>query len=76
MARRKTEEPLKLSRRDFLITTGGALAGMAPSALSIARQLARGIRNGAAPCTMAQAAMRPASTRIRIIRTTSLFPPP
>src|SRR5919109_3820401 len=29
MARREVEEPLKLSRRDFLITTGGALAGMA-----------------------------------------------
>jgi peptide/nickel transport system substrate-binding protein len=29
MARRERGEPLKLSRRDFLITTGGALAGMA-----------------------------------------------
>jgi peptide/nickel transport system substrate-binding protein len=29
MARREIEETFKLSRRDFLITTGGALAGMA-----------------------------------------------
>ena len=29
MARREIEETFRLSRRDFLITTGGALAGMA-----------------------------------------------
>ena len=43
MARRKREEPLKLSRRDFLITTGGALAGMA--AFGLVDQAAAGTRH-------------------------------
>ena len=43
MARREIEETLKLSRRDFLITTGGALAGMA--AVGLVSQAAAGTRH-------------------------------
>jgi peptide/nickel transport system substrate-binding protein len=43
MARRKIEETWKLSRRDFLITTGGALAGMA--AFGLVEPAAAGTRH-------------------------------
>src|SRR5919109_4003387 len=43
MARREREEPLKLSRRDFLITTGGALVGL--SALGVVDGVAAGSRH-------------------------------
>ncbi len=76
MARGRIDRGFDLSRRDFLVTTGGALVGMAAFGLAIRRPPASGIPNEAASCNMARALMSLASTRIEIIRTISCMPPP
>ena len=70
MAMERTDQGCAVSRRTFLATTSGALAGMAAFGLVNPPPPPGGIRNAAASCTMARASMSLASTRTSIIKTT------